>query len=237
MHRQDVLSAEPAEHEPGLFRRCVIGDPWVIGADGEDRQIDWAPPAEGGERVGVGRITSEKYALPVLLNQVPSITAVPVSHHAGAPVAGLGGFDTNSTKVDALAPGELVHLVEPPDQVTVAGLHHDRNVDRKQPQCAKVGVVHVCMGEQNQIDRRQLADPKRRLYQTAGSHLGQSAPDADPPLQCRIGQNPGAPDVEQHRCMAQPGYGEPVIGPGGWIGASGCGSDFGSRHSLESSRR
>ena len=54
--------------------------------------------------------------------------------------------------------------------------------------------------------------------------LGEAASDADSRLERGVGEYPGSVEVEQDRCMAQPGGGEPVVGPIGGIGALRSGS-------------
>ena len=104
-----------------------------------------------------------------------------------------------------LSPGELVHPLEAANQVSIAGLHHYWCVGRKPSEGAQIGMVHVGMGEQNQVELRQVPRPKGRLDQPPGTELGEAAAQPDAPLQGGIGQYPGALEVHEHRGMAQPG--------------------------------
>ena len=61
VHRQQVLRAEIAEHAPRLLGRGVIGDPGVVGADRENREIDLARRADSVEHVGVGGVAREQH--------------------------------------------------------------------------------------------------------------------------------------------------------------------------------
>jgi hypothetical protein len=46
-------------------------------------------------------------------------------------MAGLSGLHRYSVEHQALTPGKLMHLAEAPNQIPVAGLHHDRHVGRE----------------------------------------------------------------------------------------------------------
>jgi hypothetical protein len=74
-------------------------------------------------------------------------------------------------------------------------------------------MVHVRMREQNQIEGRQLLGAQGGLHKATRPHLGEAPADPDPRLQDRIGEYECAVDVEQHRCMAEPGHSQVIIGP------------------------
>ena len=89
---------------------------------------------------------------------------------------------------------------------------------------------------------------ERSSRSSAGSSLGRSAgwtsrpraeldestADADSRLECRIGEDPDAMKIDQHRRMAEPGDGEPVVGP---LGARGAEARAMAPQSLRVARR
>jgi hypothetical protein len=123
-------------------------------------------------------------------------------------------------------------VTKTPHKVPITGLHYDGSVGREQSQRAEIRVIHVCMGEEDQVDRRQLSGTERRLHQTARSQLGEAPTDTDSALKRRICENAGALQIQEYRGVTQPRSSECIVPPGLRIGSLGSGSDVGSRHSL-----
>ena len=142
-----------------------------------------------------------------------------VGDHPGAPVPHFDGLDPESGHLGILAPVELLDGMEPAHQVAIAALHHHRNITWQGAQGSEIGVVHVGVREQQHVGAGKLARLERRLDQPPRAKLDGSTADADPRLECRIGEDPDTVKIEQHRRMAEPGGGEPVAGPVGWTGA------------------
>jgi hypothetical protein len=82
-------------------------------------------------------------------------------------------------------------------------------------------VVHVRVGQQHEVERRQLARPERGAHQPSRPQLGQAPADSDPRLEGRIGDDPSPLEIEEHGGVAEPGGGEPIAGPRPGLGAMG----------------
>ena len=73
-----------------------------------------------------------------------------VGDHPGAPMPHLDGFDLALSATSAVSPqASSSTWPEPPNQVPIALLHHDRDIAPQVPERAQVGVIHVGMGEQD----------------------------------------------------------------------------------------
>jgi len=70
-----------------------------------------------------------------------------------APVSRLGGRDPDAVGVEMVSPAQLVHPFEPAHQIPVAVLHDHPDVRGQSAERPQVGVVHVGVGEQNEIER------------------------------------------------------------------------------------
>jgi hypothetical protein len=143
---------------------------------------------------------------------------MPVGDHAGAPVADLDRLHLDSVHLDRFSPIELVHLAETAHQIPVAPVYHDRQVTRQGTEGAEVGMVHVGVREEQQVQSPELPGAKRRLDEAPGSELGQPAADSDPSLERGVGEHPRAPEIEQHGRVAQPRGGEAIGGPTSGVG-------------------
>jgi len=214
MYRQDVLGAEPLEHEPGLLGRGVVRNPGVIGSDWQYCEIDVYPMSQPGQHIGIGGVAGEQHRVPPLLQQISTVAAVTISDHPGAPMSGRRRFDRYSIQAERLSPRKLMHLMESADQIGVTRLDHNRNLPGQPPERSQIGMIHMGVGEEQQVQRRQLPRAQRGLHQTARPELGQPSADPDPTLEGRVGQNPGSQEIDEHRRVAEPSEGELVIAPG-----------------------
>ncbi len=111
--------------------------------------------------------------------------------------------------------------MEAADQVAVAGLDDHPHPGRDGAERAEIGVVHVCVGEQDRVELRQLALGERGGDQPPRADLGQSPTQADPPLEHGIGEQPGPLEIEQHGRVTEPRYGQPIVRPRRRIGPVG----------------
>ena len=89
-------------------------------------------------------------------------------------------------------------------------------------------MVHVGVGEQQQIEGWQLASAERRLDETPRTELGATPADPDTALERRIREDPAAEQVEEHRRVTQPGSGQAVVRPGLGCRAIRRGSNLGA---------
>lgn len=129
---------------------------------------------------------------------------MPVGNHSSAPVAHFRRFDAYSAELDALSPCKFMHCLEPADQILIPRLNHHRDLTPKEAQGSQIGMVHVGVGEKQDVEAGKLARPESRLDQPPRAQFCQTSPNADALLERRIGQQPGAAEVEEHRGMSQP---------------------------------
>jgi hypothetical protein len=74
-----------------------------------------------------------------------------VGDHPRAPVSNWRGLDSHARNISVLAPAQLMHLSEAPNEVLIARLYHYRSARGDLAEGAQVGVVHMRMGQQDEI--------------------------------------------------------------------------------------
>jgi hypothetical protein len=68
-------------------------------------------------------------------------------------------LDLEPRDVCPLSPVQLDDVPKSPDQIAVPALDEHRHVPGQGAQRPEIGVIHVRVGEEEQIERRQLARP------------------------------------------------------------------------------
>ena len=125
---------------------------------------------------------------------------------------------TDSIRVPAISvalPSPALRTAsEPAHQVAVAALHHDRHIAAERAERAQVGVVHVGMGEQYEIERGSSRARSAGRTRRRGPSLASPRPMPTAVSSAGSVMIQDAVQVQQHRRVAQPGGGEPVVGPG-----------------------
>ena len=81
------------------------------------------------------------------------------------------------------------------------------------PQAADIEMIHVRMGEQDNVDLRQLGQGQCGLHQPLQSQCHGPEADTRARAENRIGEDCYTIDLEQHGGMAQPGGVQAGIGP------------------------
>src|SRR5918994_4096435 len=160
------------------FRRIqvnILHEPaWLIGPDGNERQIDRAEPladlAEVGAVAGVSGM--ENSASLYLYKESAPECAVSVERSTGGEV--LGGSDRYRQRCDArgLPPVQLLNLPESgrteQPAVTLRGYRLGMEPVLEQFQSGEVAVVVVIVTQQHQRDRRQVLEMHTRRPHSAG---------------------------------------------------------------------
>ena len=82
-----------------------------------------------------------------------------------------------------------------------------------------VEMVHVRMREQDEIDGRQLARPKRGCDETFGADVSEKGVSANTFAEDRVGKDGEAVEIQQDGGVAEPGSGDGVGIPGVWGGS------------------
>ena len=181
------------------------------------------------KRRGHGGIAAEEDTIAAGLDGVAVIAAVGIAAHAGAPVLHLEGADFERTDAGAFAPGELVDggVAMDAQQVGGAGGGDHRGGGAFQTaQAADIEVIHVGMGEQDEVDFRQLGEAEGGLDQTLQAEREGAEADAGARAEDGVGEDGDAVDLEQHGGMAEPGGMEAGIGPGMRMGTMGRGQNL-----------
>jgi hypothetical protein len=191
----------------------MVGDPWIVGSNRQNGEIDRSLMSKTGECVGVRSVAGKEHRLGPFPKEVSTVSPMSVGYHACAPVTGFSSLDLQTVQHHALAPRKLVHVTESAHQITVPGLYHHRGAAGQQPQRAQIGVIHMGVRQENQVQRGQLTHPQGGLHQSSRSQFGEPTADTDPLLQRRIGKNPGATKIKEHRRMPQPRRRNRVIRP------------------------
>jgi hypothetical protein len=112
-----------------------------------------------------------------------------IRDHARSPMPGRRRFHPHPGNVGVLAPAQFMHLAEAANEVSIAALHHDGSTRREPAKRTQVGVIHMCVGKQDEVERGQLTRMKGRLHKASGSHLGEATTDSYPRLQRRVCQH------------------------------------------------
>ena len=122
-----------------------------------------------------------------------------------------------------LTPGQLLHVRKRRQQcravphAVITGVFAAEAAER-----AQIEVIHVRVGEQQQIERRQLGGLERARDVALGPEGDRADAHADPRKKDRVGENPEAEEIDQHRGVAEPGGGQASSGQArgvGWCGA------------------
>src|SRR5258708_6064787 len=90
-------------------------------------------------------------------------------------------------------------------------------------------MVHVRVRQQQNIDRGKVLKPQGRGYITFWSYGAETEREADFVPQGWIRQDVDSVEINEHRCMAQPGHRDLVVGP-----LAGFGFDWGGEDSAMS---
>ena len=135
--------------------------PRASSASRSNGRLDFQLPKRRGHR----RIAAEQDTMAAILDGVTVVPPVGVALHARSPVTYLKRMDFHTSDPHPRTPRELVHgsiSVQDAQQIrrTCRRDHRGRRTLREAPQRRQVEVIHVRMGEQNQVDRRQFAGGK-----------------------------------------------------------------------------
>jgi hypothetical protein len=152
-----------------------------------------------------------------------------IGDHPRSPVPYGRGLHSHTFNIGVLTPAELMHLPESANEVLIAGLDHDRSARWNLAKGAQVGVVHVGVGQQDQVEWRQLSGTKGGFHETPGPHFREASSNSDSGLQGRVCQHQCATDIEQDACVPQPGNGQTLIRPVSRVRPMRSGLDVGRR--------
>ena len=101
----------------------------------------------------------------------------------------------------------------PAQQIARARRGHDLGDFPEAKERARIEVIEVRVGKQDQINRRQFMKLQRRLREAfrADGEKGQANPDARE--KNGIGQDRDSEKIEQHGGVAEPRGRQPIVGP------------------------
>ena len=158
-------------------------------------------PADGREARS-RRVAGDADAPAVTLQHVAIETSMNVVSHPRAPVLNPERVDRQRalrwSPTAGLAPADFEHVTEPQrlEQIRRRGCGHHRRRPREAAQRGHIEMIHVCMREEHDVERRQFARPERRRDVAFRSERQRSDayPDASP--ERRIRQNPYAEEVD-----------------------------------------
>jgi hypothetical protein len=74
-------------------------------------------------------------------------------------------------------------------------------------------MIEVRMRHQHEVDLRKLAGGQRALHQSKRSDRAETHVDADATEQRRVRQDSYAVEVDEDRCVSQPGQRDRIVGP------------------------
>lgn len=133
------------------------------------------------------------------IEHITAVTPVKIGHFAGAPVLGGDKSDRGTGESKALPPFHLVDLfkTQAVDQVPHAGGNDDRLVGGNLSQAFSIEMVEVGMGDENQVDIRQVMAGQARMPKTTD--------DQKPIGPVRIHQDVSLGPLNQERGVSDPG--------------------------------
>jgi hypothetical protein len=152
-----------------------------------------------------------------------------IGDHPRSPVSYGRGLHSHTLNVGVLAPAELMHLPESANEVQIARLDHYRSARGDLAEGAQVGVVHMGVGQQDEVQWRQLSGTKGRFHEAAGPYFRETPSNSDSRFQGRVCQHQCATDIEQDACVPQPGNGQTFIRPVSRVRPMRSGLDVGRR--------
>lgn len=224
MHRHDVVNAGGVTHRDHLFRSGVGANPWLVSADGHDREIVGPAIEQAGEAVGHGRVSTENNASAVAFQKVAIVAAVGVSPHPRTPMIHRNRFHHDGTvrgnDAPFFAPTQFRDIAKasPAQQITGAWRGDDGSAFGKLAERVEIEVVEVRVRKKNKIDRRQVAEGQRGARQAFRADREKEETNAGARKQDGIGQDRDAEEIDEHRGMAEPGGGQlriiPLVRPG-----------------------
>jgi len=185
-----------------------------IRANGEQGDVGREALANLAEAGEVGGVSGMVKGILSGAENVAAVAAVGIFQNARAPVAGGDVRDFQIALLVAGPPVELdqARVAEVGDQVVnVLGRDHDRSFSakllgssRNRPQGWAVQVVEVSVGDEDQVNRRQVYD--------AQSRLAQALEDEEPACEIGIDQNVESADLHKEAGMADEGDAEFSVG-------------------------
>ena len=164
----------------------------IVGADGHDGQIEGARGLQGAESGGHGGIAAEEDAVAAGLDGVAVVAAVGVAAHAGTPVLYLEGADFERPDAGTLSPAEFVNgaVAGNPQEVGGPGGGDYGGAGALQTaQAADVEVVHVRVGEQDDVDFRQFGKAQRGLHEALDAERQRAHADAGAGAEDGVGKD------------------------------------------------
>src|ERR1043166_2951066 len=172
---------------------------WIVGADGQQRDVDLVTLADFFEAGKIGAVATMKHGPAIHADYESAEAAMTIGEKTRAPMMRRRQRHFQFVELDGLPFIELVHDVEaePVDEIADAVGNNDRLVGGHSPQGAPVEMIEVRVRDKHVIDRGQMMDLESRTLQ--------SFDDLEPFRPVWIDQNVGVARLEQKRRVPDPG--------------------------------
>ena len=167
------------------------------------------PSANLPESTKVRRVPRVVHTHPAALQHITSIAAVHITEHARSPVLRRSHRHREPRDTDLFPPLHRMHTrkSQPADQVLNPLWHHHHRRPPNQPlrspddppERPYIQMIHMGMGQQHNIDRRQTLPVQPRMPLSPQHNQA--------PCKDRINQRPGATQFQQKRRVPDKGHG------------------------------
>jgi hypothetical protein len=168
VHGNHPLSAEFDEASHGLLGAGMDRPVGIreVGSDRQQRDLGFQPGANLAKSVKLSGVSRVINPLAATFNNIPAVPAMHITKHTCAPVFAWGHGDFKSCHLGLVPPLQAMNLrkAEPLHQVLDAFRHNDFGCLSGQlasganhaSQGSHIQMIHVRVGQQNQIDGRQF---------------------------------------------------------------------------------
>jgi len=206
VHRDEPLGLEVFEGADGLVRAHMDAQEGfgLVGADGQEGNLGLASAADLLESMPIGAVAGVVDSTSVVFEDEAAEPAILIVEDACAPMAAGGEGDLPSVAAKGLPPLELDDAAEAEaaSELAHAPGHEAELGGGDAPQGAFMEMVEVGMGQQDQIDGRQIANGKSGALEA----FEQEKPVGED----RVDEDVEVGELDQKRRVADPGDGDLV---------------------------